>query len=115
MRKAGRERYEQLCQEYGHQAQRPGDPPTPGATIQAQEREANAAHEHAEDAGGVGGSCAQRLEHDTLEALAADIGAQMGEPCTRCGCPLRYQSRPYVMCHRCHPRPLRLGGLNDEQ
>ena len=52
---------------------------------------------------------------DTPEALAAEIGAEIGEPCTRCGCTLSYQSGPYVMCHKCYPRPLRLGRLSEEQ
>jgi hypothetical protein len=52
MSPAGWERYEQLYQEFGHQGQRPGDLPTPGAVFQAQERETRAADEHAEDAGG---------------------------------------------------------------
>ena len=52
---------------------------------------------------------------DTPEALAAEIGAEMGEPCPRCGCTLSYQSGPYVMCHKCYPRPLRLGRLSDDQ
>jgi hypothetical protein len=52
---------------------------------------------------------------DTLKALAAEIAAEMGEPCPRCGCTLHYQSGPYVMCHQCYPRPLRLGRLSDEQ
>jgi len=115
MSPAGWERYEHLYQEYVHQGQLSSVPPTPGATIQAQEQEVRAKNKHAEDAGGVGGSCAQSPAYDTPEALAAELGAEIGEPCTRCGCTLHYQSGPYVMCHQCHPRPLRLGGLNDEQ
>ena len=74
--------------------------------------------------GGVVGSCSESpaqtaphaiLAHDTPEAFAAEIGAEVGEPCKRCGCTLHYQSGSYVMCYKCHPRPLRLGGLNDEQ
>jgi hypothetical protein len=115
MSPAGWERYEHLCHEYDHQGQHPGDPPTPDATIQAQERKTGTANEHAEHAGGVVGSCARSQAHDTPEALAAEIGAEVGEPCTQCGCTLHYRSGSYVLCHKCHPRPLRLGGFNDEQ
>ena len=115
MSPAGWQRYKQLCHEHGHQVQCPGGPPTPDAAIQAQEWEASPANEHAEDAGGVAGSCARSPVYDTPEALAAEIGAEIGEPCNRCGCTLHYQSGSYVMCYKCHPRPLRLGGLNDEQ
>jgi hypothetical protein len=52
---------------------------------------------------------------ETLEALAADIGAEIGEPCSRCGCALSYQSGSYRMCHRCYPRPAKFGRLTDEQ
>jgi hypothetical protein len=38
---AGWERYEQLCQEYSHQAQRPGDPDTSDVISQSQQREAS--------------------------------------------------------------------------
>ncbi len=124
MSPAGWKRYEQLRQEYGRQGAVPGDPSTPSAAFQAQERDTRAADDEKTLAGGVVGSCAQSpvqatpyamQVHDTPEALAAEIGAEIGEPCTRCGCTLHYQSGPYVMCHQCHPRPLRLGGLNDEQ
>ena len=32
---------------------------------------------------------------NTPEVLAAEIGAEMGEPCDICGCTLYYQSGPY--------------------
>src|SRR5262249_13902979 len=143
MSPTGWEHYEHLCQEHGYQGQRPNHSPTPGATIQAKEDETRTASCHTEQAGGEGGfsdgeesnitsetpsmqepcshtsalvvSTETRQGQDTVEALAAEIGAEMGEPCMRCGCTLCYQSGPYVMCHQCHPRPVRLGGLNDEQ
>ncbi len=52
MSPAGWGRYEQLCHEYGHQVQHPGDPPTPEATIQDQECKAITTNEHVEDPGG---------------------------------------------------------------
>jgi TOTE conflict system, Archaeo-Eukaryotic Primase domain len=52
---------------------------------------------------------------DTPEALAAEIGAELGEPCRRCGCTLHYQSGPYMMCHQCYPHPLRLGRVSEVQ
>jgi hypothetical protein len=54
-------------------------------------------------------------KQDSQEALAADIRAQIGEPCSRCGCTLFYQSGPYRMCHLCYPRPAKFGRLTDEQ
>jgi hypothetical protein len=74
--------------------------------------------------GGVVGSCSLSpaqaapylpLGQETLEAFAADIGAIIGEPCEQCGCTLHYESGPYVMCHKCYPRPVKLGRLNEEQ
>jgi hypothetical protein len=56
----------------------------------------------------------QQLQ-DTLESLAAEIGADIGEPCDRCGCTLSYQSGPYHLCHWCYPRPARFGSVSDEQ
>ena len=47
---------------------------------------------------------------DTPEGLAAEIGAKIGEPCSRCGCTLFYCLDPYQMCYRCYPRR-----LTDEQ
>ena len=35
---------------------------------------------------------------DTAEALAAEIGAEIGEPHERCGCTFYYRSEPYQMC-----------------
>ena len=52
---------------------------------------------------------------DTPEALATDIVAHVGEPCSRCGCTLSYQSGPYQMCHLCYPCPAKFGRLTDEQ
>jgi hypothetical protein len=52
---------------------------------------------------------------DSLEALAAEIRALIGEPCSRCSCSLFYQSGPYQMCHLCYPRPAKFGRLTDEQ
>src|SRR5260221_7378110 len=52
---------------------------------------------------------------DSPEALATELGAEIGEPCQRCGCTLSYQSGPYRMCHWCLPRPARFGRLSDEQ
>ncbi len=54
-------------------------------------------------------------EQDSPEALATDIGAQIGEPCSRCGCTLFYRSGPYRMCHQCFPRPVKFGRLTDDQ
>ena len=51
----------------------------------------------------------------SLEALATEICALIGEPCSRCGCTLFYQSGPYRMCHLCYPRPAKFGRLTDEQ
>jgi hypothetical protein len=132
MSSAGWERYGQLRQEYGHQVQRPGAPPTSEATIQIQERETHTANDYPEHAGEVVGFYpdqggdpvskiqtsqdtqeAQARELDTPEALAAKIGAEMGEPHERCGCTLYYRSGTYQLCHLCLPRPLRLGGLSD--
>jgi hypothetical protein len=56
-----------------------------------------------------------RLEQDSPQTLAADLSAQIGEPCSRCGCTLFYQSGPYRMCHLCYPRPAKFGRLTDEQ
>jgi hypothetical protein len=52
---------------------------------------------------------------ETPEMLATDIGTHVGEPCSRCGCTLSYQSGPYQMCHQCYPRPAKFGRLTDEQ
>jgi hypothetical protein len=40
----------------------------------------------------------RRPEKDSLRMLAAEIQAQIGEPCSRCGCTLFYQSGSYRMC-----------------
>jgi len=53
--------------------------------------------------------------HDSPEALAAELGAEIGEPCQCCGCTLSYQSGSYRLCHWCYPRPARFGRLSDEQ
>jgi hypothetical protein len=55
------------------------------------------------------------LKLDSLEALAAEIHALLGEPCRRCSCTLFYQSGPYQMCQLCYPRPAKFGRLTDEQ
>ena len=47
---------------------------------------------------------------DASEGLAVEIGAEIGEPCGRCGCTLYYHLAPYQMCYRCYPRR-----LTDEQ
>ena len=52
---------------------------------------------------------------DTSEALAAEIGAEIGEPCTKCGCTLYYCSGEYKMCYWCLPRPAKFGRVSDEQ
>jgi hypothetical protein len=57
--------------------------------------------------------CYQEL--NSLEVFAAEIHAQIGEPCSRCSCSLFYQSGPYQMCHVCYPRPAKFGRLTDEQ
>jgi hypothetical protein len=59
----------------------------------------------------------QRTEqrHDSPEELAAELGAEIGEPCQRCGCTLSYQSGSYRLCHWCYPRPARFGRVSDEQ
>jgi hypothetical protein len=56
-----------------------------------------------------------RQEQDSPELLAADLSARIGEPCSRCGCTLFYQSESYWMCHLCYPRPAKFGRLTDEQ
>jgi hypothetical protein len=53
--------------------------------------------------------------HDSPEALAAELGAEIGKPCHRCGCTLSYQSGPYRLCHWCYPRPARFGRVSGEQ
>jgi hypothetical protein len=40
---------------------------------------------------------------ETPEALAAAMGVELGDPCPRCGCSLRYDLEPYLMCYKCHP------------
>jgi len=52
---------------------------------------------------------------DSPEALAAELGAEIGEPCHRCGCTLSYRSGPYCLCHWCYPRPAKFGRVSDEQ
>jgi hypothetical protein len=52
---------------------------------------------------------------EALETMATAIGAQIDEPCSRCGCMLFYQSGPYRMCHLCFPRPVRFERLTDEE
>ncbi len=52
---------------------------------------------------------------DTPQALAVEIGAEIDEPCQRCGCTLSYQSETFKMCHQCYPRPAKYGRLDDEQ
>jgi hypothetical protein len=54
-------------------------------------------------------------EQDSPLALATEIGAHIGEPCSRCGCTLFYRSGSYRMCHQCFPRPVKFGRLTDEQ
>lgn len=106
MSSAGWERYHQLREEAGES-----------------DRVKAATQEPAYNWGVVGfhaKSPAQSVPHstlarDTLEALAAEIGANIGEPCTKCGCTLYYQSGPYQMCHMCLPRPRKFGRLSDEQ
>ncbi len=56
-----------------------------------------------------------KQKQGALDALATEIGADLGEPCKRCGCTLYYQSGSYSMCHRCFPRPTRFGSLSNEQ
>ena len=56
-----------------------------------------------------------KQRRDSLEALAAELGAEIATPCQRCGCIFYYQSGPYRMCHWCLPRPARFGRLSDEQ
>jgi hypothetical protein len=56
-----------------------------------------------------------KQKHDSPEALAAELSAEIGEPCQRCGCIFYYQSEPYRMCHWCLPRPARFGRLSGEQ
>jgi hypothetical protein len=56
-----------------------------------------------------------KQRRDSLEALAAEFGAEIATPCQRCGCIFYYQSGPYRMCHWCLPRPARFGRLSDEQ
>jgi hypothetical protein len=54
-------------------------------------------------------------KQDSPEALAVDICAQIGQPCSRCGCTLFYQSGSYRMCHQCFPRPAKFGRLTDDE
>ncbi len=56
-----------------------------------------------------------KQRHDSLEVLAAELGAEIGEPCQQCGCTLSYQSGSYRLCHWCLPRPAKFGRLRDEQ
>jgi hypothetical protein len=57
-------------------------------------------------------------QKDTFERLAAEIGAEVGEPCKRCGCILFYcNDYGNEMCHWCYPRPTKYGRerITDEQ
>jgi len=54
-----------------------------------------------------------KQRHDSPEALAAELGAEIATPCPRCGCTLYYQSGQYRLCHWCLPRPARFGRLTD--
>ena len=56
-----------------------------------------------------------KQRQDSPEALAAELGAEIGEPCHRCGCTFSYQSGPYRMCHWCLPRPAKFGRLSNDQ
>jgi hypothetical protein len=66
----------------------------------------------------VAGSCTKSLAQavpagrneidEKPEALAAVLGAIIGEPCKKCGCTLYYQSGPYRMCHWCLPPRLNM-------
>jgi hypothetical protein len=40
---------------------------------------------------------------ETPQVLAAAMGVELGDPCPRCGCPLRYPLEPYLLCYKCHP------------
>ena len=62
-----------------------------------------------------GAAYAAKQKQGSPEALAAELGAEIGEPCHRCGCTLSYQSGSYRLCHWCYPRPARFGRLSDEQ
>jgi hypothetical protein len=85
-----------------------------GLTTQAsQETKICEAAQHAATAPYISHERHQKL--DSLEALAAEIHAHIGEPCGRCSCILFYQSGPYLMCHLCYPRPAKFGRLSDEQ
>lgn len=106
MSPAGWERYHQLCEEAGYSDQGIAAACEPTC------------------AGGVAGfhskSPAQAVPDetptkDTPEALAAELGAIIGDPCKKCGCTLYYQSGPYQMCHVCLPRPAKFGLLSNEQ
>jgi hypothetical protein len=49
-------------------------------------------------------------QKDTFQALAKDIGAEIAEPCKRCGCILfYYNAHGDQMCHWCYPRPAKYG------
>ncbi len=144
MSSAGWERYKQLCQQHGHLIQHPDDPPIQGPLIQTQYCKGIAANEQATHAGGVAGydqatgtieepqeqseakPCQQSDSmrgapapscqvQDTPEALAAEINAEMGESCRRCGCTLYYRSENVLMCHWCYPRPLKFGRVSETQ
>lgn len=93
MSPAGWERYRQLCEEAGYSDQAITASPEPPI-------------------GGVAGSCAQTAAQavpaslpapETLEALAADIGALVGQPCATCGCRLVRPLAEYQVCLRCYP------------
>ncbi len=52
---------------------------------------------------------------ETPDAIAAEISAEVGEPCKQYRCRLYDRSGIFVMCHVCFPRPRTLGRLSDEQ
>ncbi len=56
--------------------------------------------------------------HETVEAFAAKIVAEIGDPCHTCGCTLYYSnSVGESICQQCLPRPQKYtpGMLTDHQ
>ncbi len=130
MSPAGWKHFEQLCQEYGHQFPPSDVAETPSVmpqtqqvaidTVSAQESDMTGTTLSSQEPYSPGGSTfigptAPCQRQESVAALAAEISAEMGEPCHQCGCTLWYRSGPFMMCHWCYPRPLKFGRLTDAQ
>ena len=80
-------------------------------------------HHYGSVGGEVGARLTERLnwhliDHEMVEALAAEIVAEIGDPSHTCGCTLFYRnSVGENICHQCLPRPQKYapGMLTDEQ